>query len=113
MFWNVEGVEPGHQIHQRAAEMNSRAGACGGELHLALVGFANTSLGPPAANGLIMVTGRVGQSSAPATAVKANEATARIAVTARHMVSSELPYVFAQRPPRFLCIASVSNADSR
>src|SRR5882672_1737629 len=51
---------------------------------------ATTSFGPPAANGLIMVRGRVGHSSAPAPVVKASEARTASAATFFHMVSSRI-----------------------
>src|SRR5665213_4091224 len=73
---------------------------------------AITSLGPPAANGLTMVIGRLGHSSALAPAVKVNAATASSAVTAFHMVGSEcLPWAASDERDRFGHFEDSSNFD--
>jgi hypothetical protein len=53
---------------------------------------ASTSLGPPAANGLIMVMGRVGHCWASTWVAKLNEAAASSAVNIRDIVFSKVSF---------------------
>src|SRR5665213_3672629 len=75
---------------------------------------ATTSLGPPAAKGLIMVRGWVGHGSALATPVNIRGAAATSAVTTLHMVYSQYSFCFvSDERDRFGHLQNSADFDQR
>src|SRR5450631_2657525 len=75
---------------------------------------ASTSFGPPAANGLIMVSDRAGQSSALTPDASDIETIATSALTAFHMISSEHSFdLTSDERDRFRHLEDFADFDQR